>query len=364
MNIDSLPRVIESGEFVATGHVQGIAVCPEKNFICYSFTTVLVKTDLAGNLIGTCGGLVGHLGCIDYNKEDGRVWGSLEYKNDVIGKGIMKTLGKEGEALAENAFYAVAFDVDKIDRVGLDAERDGIMTAVYLPDVVADYEGKGKDGADHRYACSGIDGTAFGRAFGAPEGSPTVLMIAYGVYGDTARRDNDHQIILQYDWRRFGEYEKPLSQAAPHHSGPTADARYFLYTGNTSYGIQNLCYDPTTNYYFAAVYRGKKENFPNYDMFVIDGDRAPQMGELAGLDGECGLKLSLAPVGVHHAPSDTRGFEFPWGATGMHALGDGYFYISHETSTKTPPRVYASTVVLYRYTGDAEMPFVEVPCAK
>lgn len=363
MNMDRLPRVIESGEWTATGHVQGIAVCPEKNFICYSFTTVLVKTDLAGNLIGTVGGLVGHLGCIDYNAEDGRVFGSLEYKNDAIGKGIMKTLGREGEALGENAFYVVAFDVDKIDRVGLDAERDGIMTAVYLPDVVADFEGKGENGADHRYACSGIDGTAIGPVFGAPKDSPTMLMIAYGVYGDVTRRDNDHQVILQYDWRRFKEYEQPLLQGAPHHSGPTADARYFLYTGNTTYGVQNLCYDPATNYYFAAVYHGKKEHFPNYDMFVIDASVAPKEATLAGLD-EQGMMLSLAPVGAHHAPSGTCGFHFPWGATGMHALGNGCFYISQERSTKTPPRVYASTVRLYHYTGDAKMPFVEVPFAK
>ncbi len=359
MDLNLLPNVIKSGEWTATGHVQGIAVCPEKNFICFSFTTVLVKTDLAGNLLGTVGGLVGHLGCIDYNAEDGRVWGSLEYKNDAIGKGIMKTLGREGEALSENAFYAVAFDVDKIDRVGLDAERDGIMTAVYLSDVAEDFAANGADGHPHRYACSGIDGTAFGPSFGAPKGSPRMLMIAYGVYGDTARRDNDHQIILQYDWRRFKEYERPLLQSAPHHSGPRADARYFLYTGNTTYGVQNLCYDPTTNYYFAAVYRGKKENFPNYDMFAIDADKAPACGAPAGLD-EQGMMLSLADVGKRDGATGIRGFDFPWGATGMHALGDGYFYFSHEASTKTPPRVYASTVVLYRYTGDRDVPFVEV----
>lgn len=361
MNIDALPRSIESGKWQATGHVQGIAVVPEKNYICFSFTTVLVKTDLSGNLIGTVGGLVGHLGCIDYNPADGRVWGSLEFKNDAIGQGILKTLGREGEALAENAFYAVSFDVDKIDRVGMDAERDGIMTATYLSDVVADFSAAGQDGHPHRLACSGIDGTSFGPVFGAPSGSPTRLMIAYGVYGDTDRRDNDHQVILQYDWQALAAAAKPLSQAAPHHSGVAAEARYFLYTGNTTYGVQNLCYDRASAAWLAAVYRGTKPQFPNYDLFLIDAAVPPKKGELRGLDGEEGLLLSLKAEGLRHAESGVRGFYFPWGATGLHALGDGYFYISHEESTREHPRIYASTVYLYRYTGDPEAPFVRVP---
>ena len=98
---------------------------------------MLAKTDLLGNLIGYAGGLVGHLGCIDINPEDGKVYGSLELKNDAIGQGIFKTLGKEG-APAEDAFYVAIFDVDKITRPAMDAEKDGIMTAVWLPDVVED----------------------------------------------------------------------------------------------------------------------------------------------------------------------------------------------------------------------------------
>lgn len=360
MNFSLLPRVIHSGAWTTGGHVQGIAVSVEKNYICFSFTTVLVKTDLAGKLIGTVEGLVGHLGCIDYNKEDGRVWGSLEFKNDAIGKGIMKTLGREGECLAENAFYAVAFDVDKIDRVGMDAERDGIMTAVYLPDVAEDFAAAGLAGNEHRYACSGIDGTSFGPAFGADRDSPSMLMIAYGVYGDVTRTDNDHQVILQYDWRTLKAYEKPLSQGAPHHSGPRADARYFFYTGNTTYGVQNLCYDPATRYWLAAVYRGKKACFPNYTMYAIDGTHTPAVGELRGMEGERGTLLVGAPVGLCDTKTGIRGFDFPWGATGIHALGDGYFYFSHEAQTDTTPRTYSSAVFLYRYTGKASEPFVRV----
>ena len=360
MDITALPRVLYSGKWQASGHVQGIAVVPEKNYICYSFTTVLVKTDLQGNLIGTVGGLVGHLGCIDYNPEDGRVWGSLEYKNDAIGQGILHTLGRSEDSLAENAFYAVSFDVDKIDRVGLDAERDGIMTATYLPDVVEDYHATGEGGRPHRYACSGVDGTSFGPAFGAAPDAPRALMIAYGVYGDTERDDNDNQVILQYDWQRLAEAARPLSQAAPHHSGVRADARYFFYTGNTTYGVQNLCYASTEQQWLLSVYRGEKPQFPNYDIFVIDGSAAPRQATLTGLAGEQGLLLTAKAVGLADGQTGVRGFYFPWGTTGIHALGEGYFYISHEYSTREKPRIYSSTVHLYRYTGEENAPFVLV----
>ena len=71
-----LPRFIDSG-FWNTGHCQGIAVDLEKGFVYYSFTTMLIKTDLQGRLVGTVSGLLGHLGCIDFCEGDGRVYGSL-----------------------------------------------------------------------------------------------------------------------------------------------------------------------------------------------------------------------------------------------------------------------------------------------
>ena len=90
MNTCDLPLEIFSGYFHG-GHCQGIAVDTARKFIYYSFTTELVKTDLNGRLIGSVTGLLGHLGCIDFCDADGRVYGSLEYKNDAIGKGIPKT---------------------------------------------------------------------------------------------------------------------------------------------------------------------------------------------------------------------------------------------------------------------------------
>ena len=90
-------------------HIQGIAVDHKKGYIYYSFTTMLIKSTLEGKIVGSVNGLTGHLGCIDFNEADGRVYGSLEYKNDVIGRGILKALGKEQEI--QDAFLLFAYEI-------------------------------------------------------------------------------------------------------------------------------------------------------------------------------------------------------------------------------------------------------------
>ncbi|MCQ2428213.1 MAG: hypothetical protein MJ137_07440 [Clostridia bacterium] len=353
--VPELPRDINGGEW-DTGHVQGIALDTAHKYVYYSFTTVLVKTDISGNLIGTVSGLTGHLGCISFNDEDGKVYGSIEYKHDAIGQGIMK---RTGRILAEeDAFYCAIFDVDKIDRVGLDAEKDGIMKAVYLPDVVGDFSGEGADGKPHRYACSGIDGTGFGPDFGAPKDSPRMLFIAYGIYGDNERRDNDHQVILRFDWRRFDAFAEPLNQDKPHHSGIRADHKYFLYTGNTTWGVQNLEYDAFLDAWLLSVYVGKKPQFRNPPMFIVDRTKAPVMGELKGLGGEQGELIFLKEIGVKDEENNLWGGYFPKGDTGIYAFGNGYYYFSFHGSYKQPTedggqkRIHTCHVKLVKYTGE------------
>ena len=132
-----LPTTIETGLWKA-GHIQGIAVDNEQKYIYYSFTTLLVKADMQGNIIGTVTGLLGHLGCLEFNREDGRLYGSLEYKNDSIGKGILRREG--GGRSVEDGFYVAIFDVEKINRIEMSAEKDGVMTTVFLPTVLEDYK--------------------------------------------------------------------------------------------------------------------------------------------------------------------------------------------------------------------------------
>ena len=93
------------------GHCQGIAIDKERKYLYLSFTTELLKVDLEGNIIGSCKGLVGHLGCIAMNYEENKVYGSLEFKHDSIGKGILNHLGVEDDI--EDGFYIAVFDCDK-----------------------------------------------------------------------------------------------------------------------------------------------------------------------------------------------------------------------------------------------------------
>lgn len=304
------------------GHVQGIAVDRERNYMYFSFTTTLVKTDMTGRVIGSVTGLAGHLGCIAYRDEDGCVWGSLEYKHDSIGRGILSRIERAQDV--RDGFYIVIFDVDKIDRVGMDAEADGVMRAVYLREVCEDYAAPG-----HRYGCSGIDGVTFAPKPGE-RGGASDLYVAYGIYGDTARTDNDHQVLLRYEPQTLLPFAKALDQNQMHTSGPVMpDGKYFVYTGNTRYGIQNLEYDAAHGYMMAAVYCGQKAQFPNYAMFFIDCSRGAERMVLTGL-AEQGDTLPLAPVGLRDARSDLYGSYFPLGATGMIALGGGHYYFSRE----------------------------------
>ena len=338
-NINDLPRHVSGGAW-DTSHVQGMAIDTARQYMYFSFTTVLVKTDMSGKILGTVTGLTGHLGDLDFNDIDGRVYGSLEYKS-------------------QNAFYLAIFDVDKITRMGMNAETDGIMTAVYLPDVVEDFTATvGTDKKQYRYGCSGIDGVAFGPTFGKDASEPFSLMIAYGIFSDTSRTDNDYQVILEYDWHDLAPYEKPLSQKNPHREGLSAKARYFAYTGNTSYGVQNLEYDAYTGDWFMAVYTGKKSTFPNFPLFVVDGSIAPVEGEIVGQPTpERGLLLTLKKGGATHKQSGVTGWAFGYGSTGLVALDDGYFYVSHNSKKDGKQTCDA---YLYRFTGKGSTGFEQI----
>ncbi len=328
-DIAALPRHINGGAW-DSDHVQGMAIDTAREFMYFSFTTMLVKTDMKGNIIGTVTGLTGHLGDLDFNDIDGRVYGSLEYKS-------------------QNAFYIAIFDVDKITRMDMNAETDGIMTAVYLPDVVEDFTATvGEAKTQYRYGCSGIDGVAFGPTFGKDASHPFSLMVAYGIFSDTARIDNDYQVILEFDWHDLAPYEKPLSQNAPHREGLTARARYFVYTGNTTYGVQNLEYDAYSGDWLMAVYTGAKPTFPNLPLYIVDGSIAPVEGEIIGQPTpETGLLLTLKEGKIMHKASGISGWTSPHGDTGIIALDDGYFYLSHH-STKDGRQT--CDAYLYRWT--------------
>ena len=167
------------------------------------------------------------------------------------------------------------------------------------------------------------------------------------------RNDNDHQVLLQYDVTKWDDYAKPLKQANPHKSGPeNVDGKYFVYTGNTSFGVQNLEYDETTNYWFLAVYKGLKPKFPNYKLFLIDGNAVPTAGVISGqpkMNGkeEEGQLLPLAVLGRYHKETGIFGMDSD-AAYGLAKLGDGRFYLAPSGS---------NSAVLRKWTGKCPIPF-------
>lgn len=340
-----------------SGHVQGVAVDLERGYIYYSFTNLLAKYDLAGRLIGTLVGWTGHLGDLAFNPTDGKLYGSLEYK-------------------ADQAFYIAVIDVAGLDGVGVEAGESGLFKTVHLDEVAKDYaadmDGDGRfDGdvaatCDHRYGASGIDGVAFGPRFGR-RGGPSLLTVAYGVYGDVTRTDNDHQVLLQYDIADWGRYARPLSEAEPHRAGPAAvDGKYFVRTGNTTYGVQTLAYDAEAGRWFMSVYQGRKPGFPNYLLFAVEAGSQPTRSDLIGVPAssgegwERGLVLPLAQDGLEDPATGLRGWR--WKAdVGLEPLERGLFYLAVNSGGKGNQ---TADLTLMRWTGDPQAPFAPVDADK
>lgn len=350
--VERLP-LNQNGGTWDSGHVQGIAVDVEGGFIYYSFTNLLAKYDLEGRLVGTLVGWTGHLGDLALNPIDGRLYGSLEYK-------------------ADEAFYIAVIDVAGLNEVGVEASRSDLFRTVHLAEVGRDYaadmDGDGRfdgdtaDTRDHRYGASGIDGVAFGPRFGRRDG-PMLLTVAYGVYGDVTRADNDHQVLLQYDIAAWDRYARPLSEAAPHREGPAAvDGKYFVRTGNTTYGVQNLAYDAEAGRWFMGVYQGRKPEFPNYLLFAVDAEARPARGDLIGVPAasgqgwEQGMLLPQAPDGLEDPATGLRGWR--WKAdVGFQPLGRGLFYVAANSGGKG---AQTADIALMRWTGDPQAPFAPV----
>jgi hypothetical protein len=348
----------QNGGTWRSGHVQGVAVDVRGGYIYYSFTNLLAKYDFSGKLIGTLVGWTGHLGDLDFNPADGKVYGSLEYKED-------------------KAFYIAVIDVSRLNAVGVEASKSEIFRTVYLPEVVKDYAAdingdgvfEGDDGKfrgdveaspDHRYGCSGIDGVSFGPAFGHEDG-PRYLTVAYGVYGATKRTDNDHQVLLQYDVTDWARYASPLTEAAPHHHGPEAPlGKVFVRTGGTRYGVQNLAYDETLRRWFMGVYQGKKPTFPNYLLFAVEARAQPVLADLVGVPGpdgkgwEKGQVLALADDGLKDTATGVRGWNQK-ADVGFQPVGHGLFYVAANSKSEAGQ---SADLTLMRWTGDAQAPFV------
>lgn len=320
-------------------HVQGLAIDREKGYMYFSFTSQFYKTDLQGNILASIDRVQGHLGAMTLNPDDGRVYASLECKDDEIGSNISKKLEVNQIERSSSVFYIAIIDVDKLDRIGMDPEKDGVMTTVCIREACEDYRAIVQQGGkelEHRYGCSGIDGVTFAPAIGK-KGGRNYLYVAYGVYGDNGREDNDYQVLLRYDVRRWGRYETPVTFGQIHDNGPKKpQEKYFVFTGNTRYGVQNMAYDAHTKRIYMAVYNGKKPQYPNYGLFAVDCSVKPFKAPLKGVEYDTmeHSQLTLAKDGLFDEASGVYGWNFKWGSTGLCSLGDGFWLISENSKNK------------------------------
>lgn len=353
-----IPQPLFTGVW-GKNHIQGICVDQKNGYIYYSYTTCLVKARLDGTVVGSVTGLLGHLGCIAFG-EDGFVYGSLEYKMDGIGKGILERLGTE--ACFEEGFYVVRFDVDRIDRVDIPADGSDLMTAVYIREAVEDYNGFGADQngkqVPHRLGCSGIDGVTFAPLPGKTAADGKYLYVAYGVYSDLSRSDNDYQVLLCYDPAEWDRIAKPLKQNDMHKSGFAAPLhKFFVFTGNTNFGVQNLEYDCNTHSIYMSVYVGKKPEYPNFPLFAVDLSVPAKTEVLRGF-GEEGEVLTLRTDGECHEESGVCGYKFKLGATGMYSFGDGEWLFSD--NRKCTGFHQCAYIFKYRYVGGKDQFLLDV----
>ena len=375
IDYEQLPRTVFVGG--QAQHVQGIAYDAEKDCMYMSFTSRFVKTDMQGNILASIDRIQGHLGAMTFNPEDRKVYASLECKDDEIGQGIAKVLDVKTLSRADSKFYIAIIDVDRMDGLAIDPEDNPVLKTVCIRKAVEDYAFMG-EGYEHKYGCSGIDGVAI-----APEIAPlkavtygrrtkkasirrNFLYVGYGIYGDVERQDNDYQVVQCYDIAKLNALARPVIFGQTHSNGPDKPLKeYFIFTGNTNYGIQNMAYDPYTECMFMAVYKGKKSNYPNYRLFAFNINQKPfKAGLRGGRDKSRHLQLTLAkpqePGFVSPIRDDATGitgWNFKWGSTGLCPIGQGWWYISENARDKQTKKE-SCTARLYKWTGKPEGPFI------
>lgn len=338
--IDFFPLSLASGGSWDIKHCQGMAIDKRGDYAYYSYTNTFVKCDLEGNAIGSITGFEGHLGDICYNDRDGKVYASLN------------PTGKK-------ALYLAIIDVENLNEMGVDAVKGGLIRTVHLTHVWKDFSAKVKNNGktySRRYGVSGTDAMCFGPSFDTGKGH--YLTISCGTTPQTERTDNDYQVLVQYDvtgwWDKYGQ---PLRYDKVHHIGPKdIHGKFFVYTGNTNYGVQTMTYFEELNLWFLNVYTTKKENFPKYNLFIVDGDIKPKEKSLKGQEKKDVQKvLTLYKDGSYDEETKIYGWFIPQGSKGMEYLTSGLFYIIHPYKTWYGKQ----TAVAYLYVWDpsATTPF-------
>lgn len=382
----SRPLTIDGGAWPIAegcGHLQSICCDDELNYMYFTFTDRLIKVDMRTNqVVGTLTGLRAgsitsgaHLGCLTY--KDGWIYGTLEYK-------------------VEERWYIAAIDASKI--VGdIHYADPGVMYAIHVPDVDDDFRDNlnagehvnSESSMGHRFGLGGIDGLTFGTLPGEGKDGKEYLLLSYAPYGNSTRYDNNNQIINVYDPDKLEEYLLPFTEDRREEDGLRFEQQLFVFTGNQTWGVQNLEYDKDTGDLWMMCYnRPSGTAFPAGNMYVIDGSCPLYMAEVevgqsvpasnpdqeaALAKAACYLEDGDYPQANHmtlkcvcgkggienHAMTDygNTGHEaricLGWftasASTGFISLGNDYFYITNNgTKTVDGKSCYWGTASLYR----------------
>ncbi|MBR1926987.1 MAG: hypothetical protein IJ840_04460 [Bacteroidales bacterium] len=330
----TLPEVYVEGD---RHHVQGIAYDPDAGKMYFSFTDRFIVTDMDGKKLGSVRHIQGHLGAMVFDRSSRRVYASLECKDDVIGQGLSDF------AKGRSMFYIAIIDVDKVTSMDMDSEDNEAFKIVCVREATKDYHSR-------FYGCSGIDGVAIAPKIGRKKGKD-YLYVAYGIYGDKERTDNDSQVLLRFDLRDLDKYAGTVKFGEFYSEGPSKPLdKYFVYTGNTDWGVQNMAYDRSLGKMFLFAYRGSKDQFANYDAFFFDVSGKPVKRGLTGVEYDTSRHLVIGSW-----EDQVTGIFFKYGSTGVSPLGDGRFYFSENGRSETTGAQF-SRVRVYRWDGKTFVP--------
>ena len=204
-------------------HLQGFSTDNEKKYIYWSFTDSLVKTNIAGTMISQVHIGNGHLGDVDYY--NGKIY--VSFLGDAL----------PGKAWDDwTSFYIYVFDATDLK----------LIDKIRLSECEKYKEIAGQENDTRGF--SGVDGVAIGRD---PESGERKIHIACALITDERYAN---QIILQLSLD--GNYEK----------------EFYINTGNTVYGIQNLDYDEEAGHFWFTTYGSSKPFQAKNTLFKIDSD--------------------------------------------------------------------------------------------
>ena len=342
--IDLYPLSLSGGDWDVK-HCQGIAVDEDSGYIWYSYTTMLVKCSFDGKIVASVTGVPGHMGDITYNKADTKIYCG-HYSS-----------GRTG-------FYILIFDTTKITKMNMKPTKD-IVRSVYVKEAYEDYlfthKIENEDGTvtelPHRYGCSGIDGVTMGPDF-MKKSKKELLTVAYGTYAEKSRKDNNYQVLLQYDvtgwWNDFGQ---DISQTA-HRSGPAECGKFFVFTGNTTWGTQTMEYFDELNIWVLNCYKGVKESYNKYTLFAVDGDIKPKKQKLKGQpEADRQYVLSLYTDGSYDAKHNIWGWYSDYGVQGVAYVRDGLFYVCQPYKSWTGKKLAICYLNVWKTNKNGNGPF-------